>query len=252
MLPTIRPMTTRQRILVDPDHACDYHLVSRCVRAGFLSGYDARTQRDYSYREKWVVQRLETLVRCFAVSLYGHSVKSDHFHLVVRYDPQGCHEWSDEEVARRWVDAFQPMGPGREMQRRRQKTYAATLADPARRERARRALGSLAAFMKHLKQPISRRANLEDHSQGRFFEQGFYSGALLNEEALEAAMAYVDLSHMRGMLETRIVARSKAPMAGWLKVNSAKALAGYLKSTRLELDQRRVVDPLTEAQFPCR
>ena len=151
MLPTIRPMTTRQRILVDPDHACDYHLVSRCVRAGFLSGYDARTQRDYSYREKWVVQRLETLVRCFAVSLYGHSVKSDHFHLVVRYDPQGCHEWSDEEVARRWVDAFQPMGPGREMQRRRQKTYAATLADPARRERARRALGSLAAFMKHLR-----------------------------------------------------------------------------------------------------
>ena len=58
--------------------------------------------------------------------------------------------------------------------------------------------------MKHLKQPIARRANLEDDRTGHFFEQRFYSGALLTEEALIAAMAYVDLNPVRAELAERI------------------------------------------------
>ena len=42
--------------------------------------------------------------------------------------------------------------------------------------------------MKHLKQPVARRANLEDDCTGHFFEQRFYSGALLTGETLIAAM----------------------------------------------------------------
>ena len=41
------PMTVPRRLLVAPDNACDYHLVSRCVQRAFLCGRDRRTGRDY-------------------------------------------------------------------------------------------------------------------------------------------------------------------------------------------------------------
>ncbi len=51
--------------------------------------------------------------------------------------------------------------------------------------------------MKHLKQPIFYQANREDKCSGHFFEGRFYSGALLDENAVTAAMAYVDLNPIR-------------------------------------------------------
>ena len=83
--------------------------------------------------------------------------------------------------------------------------------------------------MKHLKQPIARRANLEDECAGHFFEQRFYSGALLTEEALIAAMAYVDLNPVRAELAERIEETRDSPLHDRLRVNSAEALAHYLR-----------------------
>ena len=54
--------------------------------------------------------------------------------------------------------------------------------------RARHCLGSLSAFLKHLKQPIARRANLEDRHTGHFLERRFYSDAPPGEEAVVAAI----------------------------------------------------------------
>lgn len=31
---------------------------------------------------------------------------SNHYHIVIRIDPDQAHEWSDEEVARRWMQVF--------------------------------------------------------------------------------------------------------------------------------------------------
>lgn len=68
----------------------------------------------------------------------------------------------------------------------------------------RKKLGCLSTFMKHLKQPISRRANKEDGCQGHFFETRFYSGALLSEQAVLASMAYVDLNPIRAKIARSI------------------------------------------------
>jgi hypothetical protein len=54
--------------------------------------------------------------------------------------------------------------------------------------------------MKHLKQPVAWRANREDKCTGHFFEGRFYSGALLSEQAVLAAMAYVDLNPVRAKI----------------------------------------------------
>ena len=187
--------TSRQ--LVDQEHAACYHVTSRCVRRAWLSGYDPYTRRDCSHRRRWVSGRIAHLERYFAVETLGHAVMSTHFHMVLRFDPKACEAWTDEEVARRWVEALPLRAKGRVSERRNARKRDVLMKNPEGLARARRSLGSLPDFMKHLKQPIARRANLEDGCEGHFFEQRFYCGALLSEEALLASMVYVDLDPVR-------------------------------------------------------
>ena len=83
--------------------------------------------------------------------------------------------------------------------------------------------------MQHLKQPIARRANEEDGCKGHFFEQRFYSGALLSEEAVLAAMAYVDLNPVRAKLARRLAQCQHASISARLLENSPAALADFLR-----------------------
>ena len=221
-------MTTPRRLLIDPDNACDYHLLSRCVQRAFLCGRDPDTGRDYSHRRRWLVDRLKLLACCFGIEIYAYCIMSNHFHLVARFDPKACRLWSDDEVARRWVDAFPPTEKGKVQEERKPEARELLLGDPERLERARRTLGSLSSFMKHLKQPIARRANEESGTSGHLWDQRFYSGALLSEEALAAAMAYVDLNPVRAGIAERIEECRDTSIAERLKENSAEALEEYL------------------------
>ena len=128
---------------------------------------------------------------------------SNHFHLTVRYDPNESKTWSDEEVARRWVAAFNGLpfdrcleGPTQlvDFDLKQSIRYHDLLLDPQRVQKYRESLGSLSDFMQHLKQPFARWINKEDGCTGHAFEGRFYSGVLLTEKDILSCMAYVDLN----------------------------------------------------------
>ncbi|MXY57847.1 MAG: hypothetical protein F4029_17185 [Gammaproteobacteria bacterium] len=229
-------MATPRHLLVDPENECDYHLASRCVRRAFLCGVDEYTGRNCSHRRTWLVDRLKQLSPCFAVDVYAYTVLSNHFHLVLRHDPLAHRWWSDEEVAWRWFEAFPPTEQGAVVEALKPERRELMLDNPKRLARARCTLGSMSNFMKHLKQPIARRANLEDDCTGHFFEQRFYSGALLTEEALIAAMAYVDLNPVRAELAEHIEEIRETSICDRLLENSTRALEDYLRPVLSGLD----------------
>jgi hypothetical protein len=200
-------MATPRSQLVDQQIALHYHLVSRCVRRSWLCGRDPHTRKNYNHRKTWLESRLFHLGQYFAIEVDAFAIMSNHFHLVVFYDPLACESWTDEEVIWRWCEAFPRPGvlnDPDEVEHRKARQREALLQEPGSIEAARRCLGSLSAFMKNLKQPIARRANREDKCTGHFFEGRFYSGALLGEEAVIAAMVYVDLNPVRAKIAKNI------------------------------------------------
>jgi REP element-mobilizing transposase RayT len=197
-------MATPRSKLVDQTTPLHYHLVSRCVRRVWLCGKDPISGKDYSYRKNWLVERMFHLARYFAIEIDAFSIMSSHFHMVIYYDPIECDRWTDEEVAFRWVEAFPPTVNGEVLEDLKPLHREKILDNKALLHDRRKKLGCLSTFMKHLKQPIARRANQEDGCQGHFFETRFYSGALLSEQALLASMAYVDLNPVRARIARRI------------------------------------------------
>src|SRR5512136_1516333 len=175
-----------------------YHCFSRCVRRAFLCGYDPLTQRDFSHRKTWLLDRLRSLAAIFAVDACAYAVMETHYHNVLRTRPDIVARWSDREVARRWLTLFPrhrdlrgtPMPPA-------EKEICALADCPERIAELRKRLCSLSWFMGRLNEYIARAANKEDGIKGRFWEARFKCQALLDEAAIAACMVYVDLNPIR-------------------------------------------------------
>lgn len=180
-----------------------YHVTSRCVRRAFLCGFDQSTGKSFEHRKQWVEDRARILASLFSVELCAYAIMSNHYHLVVRLNPDEALAWSDDEVLARWTSLFK--GPLLVRRYRNGEKLRAAELDSMSSMTAvfRRRLASLSWFMKCLNEPIARMANREDGCTGHFWEARFFSQALRSERALIASMAYVDLNPVRAGIAAR-------------------------------------------------
>jgi len=241
----------RKRIL-DPAAPSPWvHCTSRCVRRAFLCG------GRFDHRRSWVEDRLKTLAALFAVEVAGYAVMSNHLHVIVRMEREKPHGWSAQEVARRWFAVY----PAAYFADGTQKPASEALvnaraSDAGWVSERRKRLADLGWLMKALKENIAKRANLEDDCTGAFWEGRFHSVPLLDQAALIACLAYIDLNPIRAKVADRpershytsgyrrIRARNRHRAAEKIKRREPKRAAALLAKAGLTANATHAEDGL--------
>lgn len=191
---------TRQQLFT-PDEMAIVHVSNRAVRRCFLMGYDQFTGRNYDYRKDWIERRIEYLARYFSIDVLAYSIMSNHLHLVLRQRPDVVKSWDDTEVARRWLmlcpkkknkdgTPVEPTEPHLNSIRN----------DATKVAEIRSRLSDISWWMRLQCQTIAQRINKEDNATGKVWEARFHAVRLLDESALLACAAYVDLNPIRAAI----------------------------------------------------
>jgi len=196
-------MTAACNTLINLADTPYYHCVARCVRRAYLCGIDHLTGENYEHRREWLVTKMKSLASIFSIDICAYAVMSNHYHVILRVDSDQAAAWPQGEVIERWNRLFSlPVLVQRYL--RGQTTSDAEVNKVVEIiEEWRTRLTDISWFMRILNESIARQANREDNCTGRFWEGRFKSQALLDDAAVLACMAYVDLNPIRaGMAES--------------------------------------------------
>ena len=187
-------MPRPRKTLVSLDATPYYHCTSRCVRRAFLCG------DQYEHRRAWVEDKILQLGDIFALDICAYAVMSNHYHIVLHINSSKLAHWDDYEVCRRWHKLFNGNLLTQRFLKKEPLDKAETIAVKAKIADWRCRLKDISWFMRCINEPIAREANKEDQCTGRFWEGRFSSQALLDERALAACLAYVDLNPIRAKM----------------------------------------------------
>jgi len=171
-----------------------YHCVSRCVRRAFLCG------ESFEYRRGWVEDKLLALAKVFCIDIAAYAVMSNHYHVVLYINASQAKNLSAQEVIERWHQLFKGNLLSQRYCRGDTLLKAEQVVLDGIIEVWRQRLQDISWFMRLINEGIARQANKEDQCTGRFWEGRFKSQALLDEQALFACMAYVDLNPLRAKM----------------------------------------------------
>ena len=177
-----------------------YHCVSRCVRRAFLCGVDNFSGQTYEHRRGWIEDKLLGLADIFAIDVAAYAIMSNHYHVVLHIDKSIAESWDKNQIIERWHQLF----TGNALSQRYVQGELLGQAELKVLDNDvtiwRQRLMDISWFMRILNEGIARQANTEDNCTGRFWEGRFKSQALLDEAALMACMAYVDLNPIRARM----------------------------------------------------
>lgn len=186
---------------LDPHTVQIVHTVQRCVRRAWLCGSDPLTEKSYEHRRAWIRDRLEFLASVFGIDCLTYAILNNHMHMVLRSRPDIVRQWTDQEVARRWLRLF----PRRRMANGNpakpdDAELNTILLDPQRLAEVRKRLSDISWWMRCAAENVARMANREDGCTGRFWEGRFRAQLILDEAALLACAMYVDLNPVRAAM----------------------------------------------------
>ncbi len=187
------------------DEIAIVHVMNRTVRRCFLLGDDAFSGKNFDHRKVWLDEQLIHQARHFGIDLLCQAILSNHFHLVLRSRPDVVAEWDDSEIARRWL----MLCPERRDKHGKPEDPSEFELNHIRKDKAklkviRSRLSDISWWMRLLSQNIAQRANKEDGEIGKFWQARYRAVRLLDETAILACAAYVDLNPIRAALAETI------------------------------------------------
>ena len=187
------------------DEIAIVHVMNRTVRRCFLLGDDPFSGKNFDHRKVWLDDQLIHQARHFGIDLLCQAILSNHFHLILRSRPDVVAEWDDSEVARRWL----MLCPERRDKNGKPEEPSEfelnhISKDKAKLKVIRSRLSDISWWMRLLSQNIAQRANKEDLEVGKFWQARYRAVRLLDETAILACAAYVDLNPIRAALADTI------------------------------------------------
>jgi hypothetical protein len=96
-------MTTTCQRLISLQETTYYHCISHCVRRAWLCGKDPYNGSSFEHRRQWVLDRLRELSDIFSIKICAYGILSNHYHVVQHVSVDQASEWSDVEVAQRYL-----------------------------------------------------------------------------------------------------------------------------------------------------
>ena len=72
-------MTRARQSIIDLDSTPYYHCISRCVRRAFLCNEDEFSGKNFEHGRDWISERLDWLIRTFAIDIASYTVLSNHY-----------------------------------------------------------------------------------------------------------------------------------------------------------------------------
>lgn len=184
-----------------PDEIATVHVMNRVVRRCFLLGSDSLSGQNYDHRKDWLENELERVAAYFGIDCLNFAILSNHFHLILRSRPDVVETWDDREVARRWL-MLCPNGKKRSNPRKEptEAELNSITSDKDLLKEIRSRLSDISWWMRLVCQRIAQRANFEEEQTGKFWQSRFRAVRLLDEEAILAGAAYVDLNPIRAAI----------------------------------------------------
>ncbi|MEK0160299.1 transposase [Pseudoalteromonas piscicida] len=140
------------------------------------------------------------LATVFCIDICAYAVMSNHTHIVLYVDDKKAKRLSDEAIVIRWHKLFKGNWVTKKFTEGEPLNESEQLILSEHVAKYRERLADISWFMRVLNEDIARRANKEDNCTGRFWEGRFKSQALLDEAALAACLAYVDLNPIRAKI----------------------------------------------------
>lgn len=181
-----------------------YHCMAHVIRNTYLSGIDPVTLVDYGERKQWIVDRIKLFGTAFAIDVAAYGVMSTHYHVVININEEEAKNLSNEEVFRRWRMIFIGSKLLRAWAKNKLSSKLEIDAAEAELNILRNRLTDVSWFMGKIDEYIARRVNSEDHCKGCFWNGRFKSQALLDDKAVIACMAYVDLNPIRANMANSV------------------------------------------------